>query len=163
MNTQHIIQLLQQALQELQQQPTQQPMAQTPQQPMATAPAPVPAAATTDPGSRWITGEVGSHNGSVFDTDPNGQFKLSAKGQIMTGFYLKLDGGGGCFVKAFDEACATLSQASITGYTDDDPPKPIYGPGVRFKAYLNITPAPGKRNPYRDVSQIQLLEKVVQF
>ena len=64
MNTQHIIQLLQQALQELQ----QQPQAQTPQ-PMATAPAvaPAPAPGPIIEESRWVEGEVGVHNGTVFD------------------------------------------------------------------------------------------------
>ena len=52
------------------------------------------------------------------------------------------------FVKAFGQDCDTLIAA---------------GQGARFKAYLNIQPAPGKRNPYRNVSQVQLLEKVVQF
>ncbi len=156
MNTQHIIQLLQQALQELQ----QQPQAQTPQ-PAATAPAAAPAPVIEE--SRGVIGEVGTHTGDIFDTDHGGQFKVSNRGERMTGFFMKLDGGGGCFVKAFGEACDTITAASVVGYTTDDPPKPIYGPGVRFKAYLNIQPAPGKRNPYRNVSQVQILEKVAQF
>ena len=139
MNTQHIIQLLQQALQELQQQPTQQPMAQTPQ-PMATAPAAAPGPVIEE--SRWVEGEVGTHNGSVFDP-----VKTTNRGENMTGFFMKLDQGG-CFVKAFGQDCDTLIAA---------------GAGARFKAYLNIQPAPGKRNPYRNVSQVQLIEKVVQF
>ena len=137
MNTQHIIQLLQQALQELQ----QQPQAQTPQ-PMATAPAAAPAPAPVIEESRWIEGEVGVHNGNVFDA-----VKTTNRGENMTGFYLKLEQGG-CFVKAFGQDCDTLMSA---------------GQGARFKAYLNIQPAPGKRNPYRNVSQVQLIEKVVQF
>ena len=150
MNTQHIIQLLQQALQELQ----QQPQAQTPQ---PIAPAPVIEE------SRGIEGEVGTHTGDIFDTDLEGNFKVSNRGERWTGFFMKLDGGGGCFVKAFGEACDIITAASVVGYTTDDPPKPIYGPGVRFKAYLNIQPQPGKRNPYRHVSQVQLLDKLVKF
>ena len=156
MNTQHIVQLLQQALQELQ----QQPQAQTPQ-PIATAPAAAPAPVIEE--SRSIVGEVGTHTGDVFDADPQGNFKLSNRGERMTGFFCKLEGGGGCFVKAFGEACDTITAASVVGYTTSDPPKPIYGPGVRFKAYLNIQPAPGKRNPYRHVSNVEIIEKVVQF
>ena len=135
MNTQHIVHLLQQALQELQ----QQPQAQTPQ-PMPTATAAVPAPVVEE--SRWIEGEVGVHNGSVFDA-----VKMTNRGENMTGFFMKLEQGG-CFVKAFGQDCDTLIAA---------------GQGARFKAYLNIQPAPGKRNPYRNVSQVQLLEKVVQF
>ena len=135
MNTQHIVQLLQQALQELQ----QQPQAQTPQ-PMPTATAAVPAPVVEE--SRWIEGEVGVHNGNVFDA-----VKMTNRGENMTGFFMKLEQGG-CFVKAFGQDCDTLIAA---------------GQGARFKAYLNIQPAPGKRNPYRNVSQVQLLEKVVQF
>ena len=135
MNTQHIVHLLQQALQELQ----QQPQAQTPQ-PMPTATAAVPAPVVEE--SRWIEGEVGVHNGNVFDA-----VKMTNRGENMTGFFMKLEQGG-CFVKAFGQDCDTLIAA---------------GQGARFKAYLNIQPAPGKRNPYRNVSQVQLLEKVVQF
>ena len=96
MNTQHIVQLLQQALQELH---TQQ-HAQTPQ-PMATAPAAAPAAAPAPviEESRWIEGEVGVHNGSVFDA-----VKVTNRGENMTGFFMKLEQGG-CFVKAFGQDC----------------------------------------------------------
>ena len=73
--------------------------------------------------------------------------KMTNRGENMTGFFMKLEQGG-CFVKAFGQDCDTLIAA---------------GQGARFKAYLNIQPAPGKRNPYRNVSQVQLLEKVVQF
>ena len=135
MNTQHIIQLLQQALQELQ----QQPQAQTPQ-PMATAPAPAPGPIIEE--SRWVEGEVGVHNGTVFD-----EVKRTNRGENMTGFFMKMQQGG-CFVKAFGQDCDTLMAA---------------GQGARFKAYLNIQPAPGRRSPYRNVSQVQLIEKVVQF
>ena len=141
MNTQHIIQLLQQALQELQQQP-----AQAPAQPAAVAvhtqPAPPTATAPAVEESRWVEAEVGTHNGNVFDP-----VKTTNRGENMTGFFMKLEQGG-CFVKAFGQDCDTLIAA---------------GAGARFKAYLNIQPAPGKRNPYRNVSQVQLIEKVVQF
>jgi len=154
MNTQHIIQLLQQALQELQQQP-----AQAPAQPAAVAvhtqPAPPTATATagvnrpervTDVGGD-VRGTVSSHNGEVFDP-----VKTAATGQQYTGFYMEIEGcETGCFVKAYEANKDVLMAAGL---------------GATFTGFLKVTPNPKGRNPWRTIENVQItgrVEQVVQF
>tara|TARA_R110001592_G_scaffold330308_1_gene612468 strand:+ start:1398 stop:1859 length:462 start_codon:yes stop_codon:yes gene_type:complete len=153
MNTQHIVQLLQQALQELH---TQQ-HAQTPVQPAAVAVPVTPATmATATAADRGLTrvidlggnvkGTVGSLNGGVFDP-----VQKAATGQLYTGFYMDIEGCDSCFVKAYEANKDVLMDAGL---------------GATFTGFLKVTPNPKKRNPWRTIENVQItgrVEKVVQF
>ena len=153
MNTQHIIQLLQQALQELQQhQPTQ-----TPVQPAAVAvpvaPAPIATATAAERGHTRVIdvggdvkGTVGSLNGGVFDP-----VQKAATGQQYTGFYMDIEGCDSCFVKAYEANKDVLMAAGL---------------GATFTGFLKVTPNPKGRNPWRTIENVQItgrVEQVVQF
>lgn len=151
MNTQHVIQLLQQALHELQQQPAPQP----PGQPAAVAVPVTPAPTATATASQQapqprvidvggnVKGTVGSLNGGVFD-----RVQTAKTGQQYTGFYMDIEGSESCFVKAYEKNKDILMEAGL---------------GATFTGFLKVIPNPNGRNPWRTIENVQLIEKVVQF
>lgn len=153
MNTQHIIQLLQQALQELQQHQPAQPPVQPAAVAVPVAPAPIATATAAERGHTRVIdvggdvkGTVGSLNGGVFDA-----VKEAATGQLYTAFYMDIEGCDSCFVKAYEANKDVLMAAGL---------------GATFTGFLKVTPNPKGRNPWRTIENVQItarVEQVVQF